>query len=142
MKDANRKEKTMETAKEHREEAVSDVLLILRRAAGGEFAGSTGDVVDNLRVLMGRGKGDSLAGIFDEICDRIEQAQARERLSLFIDGEEVIDRLRAVGLEKGTLGNLSAIATAILGVKPFFGWTRDACERLRHELIMLLGGAS
>ena len=104
-------------------ESVSDVLRILRHAAAGDFD-----------------KGDSLAGMFDEICDRIEQAQARERLSLFIDGEEVIDRLRAVDLEKGTLGNLSAIGTAILGVKPFFGWTRDACERLRHELIMLLGG--
>ena len=123
-------------------ESVSDVLHILRHAAAGDFDGATGDVPGNLRVLMGRGKGDSLAGMFDEICDRIEQAQARERLSLFIDGEEVIDRLRAVDLEKGTLGNLSAIATAILGVKPFFGWTMDACERLRHELIMLLGGAS
>lgn len=124
------------------EESVNDVLLILRHAAAGDFEGAVGDVPGNLRVLMGRGKGDSLAGMFDEICDRIEQAQARERLGLFIDGEEVIERLRAVDLEKGTLGNLSAIATAILGVKPFFGWTGAACERLRCELIMLLGGAS
>ena len=122
------------------EESVNDVLLILRHAAVGDFDGATGDVPGNLRVLMGRGKGDSLAGIFDEICDRIEQAQARERLGLLLRGEEVIERLRAVDLEKGTLGNLSAIGRAILGEKPFFGWTMGACERLRHELIMLLGG--
>lgn len=124
------------------EESVNDVLLILRHAAAGDFDGATGDVPGNLRVLMGRGKGDSLAGIFDEICDRIEQAQARERLCLICNCEEVIDRLRAVDLAKGTLGNLSAIATAILGAKPFFGWTMDACDRLRNELIWLLGGVS
>lgn len=38
----------------------------------GDFEGATGDVWENLMVLMGRGPGDSAAAVLDELADAID----------------------------------------------------------------------
>ena len=61
-----------------RHESFADVVNVLRKAAMGDFPGATGAVDENLLALMDRGMGDSLAGAFDELADRLEEAHNRE----------------------------------------------------------------
>ena len=165
-------------------ESFADIIDMLRLAASGDFAGAPGSVWDNLRVLTGRGCGDSAVAMLNELCDRLESAHEREtrnpsrdymqserrehakRLELareyyrgYDDGKRVSKRLSEAGdhsnalmrnpvvhrlyalrfaPDAGSHGMLSAIAECVL--VPAHGWTRDACEGLRFELIRLLGG--
>lgn len=63
---------------ENERESFEDMVNVLRKAAMGDFPGATGAVTENFLVLMGRGGGDSLAGAFDELADRLEEAHNRE----------------------------------------------------------------
>ena len=61
-----------------RHESFAAVVNVLRKAAMGDFPGASGTVDENLLTLMDRGRGDSLAGAFDELADRLEDAHNRE----------------------------------------------------------------
>lgn len=62
----------------HEGESFADIINTLRLAASGDFAGAPGSVWDNLRVLTGRGRGDSAVAMLNELCDRLESAHERE----------------------------------------------------------------
>ena len=49
--------------------------------------------------------------------------------------QETINQLKALALDGDSHENLSAICSALCGEKPYFGWTKGACERLRQNLI-------
>lgn len=72
----------MGTGATDRAESFADVVNVLRKAAMGDFPGAPGTVDENLLTLMDRGRGDSLAGAFDELADRLQAAHERESVRI------------------------------------------------------------
>lgn len=70
-------------------------------------------------------------------CMRIAKEESLAEL-LEMRRWDVAKRLKEVKLGEGSHENLSDIASVIY--EPKFGWTREACDYLRNQLMELIGG--
>lgn len=128
----------------HEGESFADIIDMMRLAASGDFPGAPGSVWDNLRVLTGRGRGDSAVAMLNELCDRLERTHEREmrnpsrdymqserkehakRLELareycrgYDDGKRVSKRLSEVGDHNNALSEVAAAVAHRLRVLRF-----------------------
>lgn len=70
-------------------------------------------------------------------CMRVAREESLAEL-LEMRRWDVAQMLKEVEFGEGSHENLSAIANVIY--EPCFGWTKDACEYLRDQLVYLIGG--